>query len=252
MTDLRGLDFSFRYRCFDSGALVACGQEPDAASVLHGLPVRRPPTYRGQINYPGLFWSATTSGLLIYESLLELDRLWFADFDIGTVWIATQPFEITGLVGGKPRRHIPDLMLTMSDGQIHIVDVKPASRVDLPDVAAVFDWTSHVYDDPGWDYEVWSGEPVTRMANIRFLGSTRRSDLVDSAMATLLLDVFRDGQTVADLLDAVSGVESDRSLSRTALIHLIWRQAFACDLARPLSTSTVLRQGKGSWDECNS
>ena len=42
MADLRGLDLSFRYRCFDSGALVVCGQELDVESVLHGLPVRRP------------------------------------------------------------------------------------------------------------------------------------------------------------------------------------------------------------------
>lgn len=252
MTDIRGLDFSFRYRSFDSGALVVCGHELDVASVLNGLPVRRPPTYRGQINYPGLFWSATTCGLLIYESLLELDRLWFADFDIGTTWIATQPFEISGLVGGKSRRHIPDLMLKMGDGQIRIVDVKPASRVALPEVAAVFDWTSRVCTDLGWDYEVWSGESATTMANIRFLGSTRRIDLVDSKMATLILDVFRDGQTVADLLDAVSEVDSVRSLARTALIHLMWRQALACDLACPLAPSTVLRRGKGSLDECNS
>lgn len=149
------------------------------------------PTYRGQINYPGLFWSATTGGLLIYESLLDVERLWFADFDIGVTWIATQPFKITGRVGGKSRRHIPDLMLRLGDGQIRIVDVKPASRVDLPDVAAVFDWTSRVCADLGWDYEVWSGEHATRLANIRFLGSTRRSELVDSASQGMVAGWFQ-------------------------------------------------------------
>lgn len=189
---------------------------------------------------------------MIYESLLELERLWFADFDTGVVWIATQPFEITGRVGGKSKRHIPDLMLQMRDGRIRVVDVKPASRVDLPDVAAVFDWTSRVCDDLDWDYEVWSGEPATRLAHIRFLGSIRRGELADSAVVTLIMDVFRDGQSVADILVAVSRLGPTQSQTRTALIYLLWNQVLTYDLARPLTDLTVLRRGKGVLDECNS
>ena len=43
--------------------------------------MRVPPTYRNQRNYPGLFWAATNERTLVYESLLELDWLWLADFD---------------------------------------------------------------------------------------------------------------------------------------------------------------------------
>lgn len=48
----------------------------DGTAVVRGRPVRTFPSYRGQRNYPGLFWCATTRSLVGYESLLERDRLW--------------------------------------------------------------------------------------------------------------------------------------------------------------------------------
>lgn len=35
--------------------------------------------------------------MLVYESLLKLDRLWLADFDPSIVGICTQPLQVTGL-----------------------------------------------------------------------------------------------------------------------------------------------------------
>jgi hypothetical protein len=40
---------------------------------------------------PGWYWSATTSGHIVFESRLELARLLLADFDPNVVAIATQP-----------------------------------------------------------------------------------------------------------------------------------------------------------------
>jgi hypothetical protein len=45
------------------------------------------PTYRGQRNHLGLLWTSTTRSLVRYESLLERDRLWLADFDPSVRWV---------------------------------------------------------------------------------------------------------------------------------------------------------------------
>jgi hypothetical protein len=63
----------------------------DAAAVVAGAPARSFPTYKGQRNYPGLLWTATTGTLVGYESLLERDRLWLADFDRLCVGSAGSP-----------------------------------------------------------------------------------------------------------------------------------------------------------------
>jgi hypothetical protein len=62
--------------------------EVDGAAVVRGGPVRAFPTYKGRRNYPGWLWTATTSSLIGYESLLERDRVWLADFDPSVRWIA--------------------------------------------------------------------------------------------------------------------------------------------------------------------
>ncbi|MGP5386612.1 hypothetical protein [Brachybacterium tyrofermentans] len=80
---------TLRY-CTVAGDEVATTREQARADlIIEGLPVRVPPTYRGQWSYPGLFWAATTDRTLVYESLLALDRLWLADFDPGIMGIGS-------------------------------------------------------------------------------------------------------------------------------------------------------------------
>ena len=56
------------------------------------VPWRRARTRRGQVHYSGAYFSATTGGLVAYESRLELARLLLADFDPRVRWIYAQPF----------------------------------------------------------------------------------------------------------------------------------------------------------------
>ena len=87
-------------------------RDVDLVRVGRALPVRRIRSRAGQRHYPGLFWSATTGGHVPYESRLELDRLWLADFDPDVSWIAAQPMWIVGRDGDTLRRHAPDLLLS--------------------------------------------------------------------------------------------------------------------------------------------
>ena len=119
-------EVSLRYCNVAGDEVTTTWREARAELIVEGLPVRIPPAYRGQGNYPGLFWSATNRRTLVYESLLELDRLWLADFDPTVVGIATQPFQITGSGTGAQPSHVPDVLLVHVDRTVTLVDVKPA------------------------------------------------------------------------------------------------------------------------------
>ena len=56
------------------------------------MPVRGFPSYKGQRNHVGRWWTATTRSLVGYESWLERDWLMLLDFDPDVVGIAAQPF----------------------------------------------------------------------------------------------------------------------------------------------------------------
>ena len=111
----------------DGERVVSSVSEEMIARLARAQPVRFPPSYAGQRHYPGLCWTRTTRGHVVYESLMERDRILLADYDSSVTWIAPQPFWIQGSFGGRQRRHCPDLLLTRADGTFVVVDVKKPS-----------------------------------------------------------------------------------------------------------------------------
>jgi hypothetical protein len=70
------------------------------------MPVRGFPSYKGQRNRVGRWWTATTGSLVGYESWLERDWLMLLDFDPDVVGIAAQPFWLLWTTPeGKPCSH---------------------------------------------------------------------------------------------------------------------------------------------------
>jgi hypothetical protein len=84
----------------------------EACQVNFGMakPLRKPPAYRGQRNFPGWWWSATTRTHVLYESWLERHYIVEADRDARVTGISGQPFALTWPSGKKRDAiHFPDL-----------------------------------------------------------------------------------------------------------------------------------------------
>lgn len=155
----------------DSGVPVATtSAAADPHRIIRGLPVRKVRSHPHQRHYSGMFWSATNRDHVVYESRLELDRLWLADYAPDVVRIAAQPMWLCGRDGKDLRRHVPDLLLEHADGGFTVVDVKPATLARRDEVAQVFAWTERVCASRGWSYEVWMGADPVVLANLRVHG----------------------------------------------------------------------------------
>ncbi|KAA0021785.1 TnsA-like heteromeric transposase endonuclease subunit [Antrihabitans cavernicola] len=217
----------------------------DGDRAVHGLPVRRIRSFAGQRNYSGLFWSVTTGGHVWYESLLELDRLWLADFDPEVVWIASQPVYLTGMDVAVRRRHTPDLLLKRRDGGFLVVDVKPEKFARLREVAEVFDWTGRVCSARGWRYEVWCGASATLLANVRWISSARRTELIDRAALDAVTSVGEAGMTIAEIWRAASSVVAE-PLVKPAVMHLLWTHSWETELSVPLSGQSRITSVTGA------
>ena len=160
--------------------------------IVASAPWRTFRWHGGQQHYSGTYWAASESGLVIYESRLELARLIFADFDVEVQRIAAQPFLLRCPVDGKERRHIPDYLLLTNTGPV-IVDVKPRRRLASKTVAFTFEWTRSVLTARGWRYEVWSEPPPIELENVRFLAGYRRAWLFDPDVLDVVRSVVREG-----------------------------------------------------------
>jgi TnsA-like endonuclease N terminal len=213
----------------------------DAGVLAQSSPWRVFRWRHGQAHYSGWYWASTTGSHVVYESRLELARLLLADFDHSVVAIAAQPFCVSARVGGRERRHVPDFLLVEADGGVTVVNVKPASQLELPKVAEALGWAGKLFADKGWRHEVWSGTCAVVLSNVRFLAAYRRGDRVD-ADAVAAIERETTGVTNIGEVEARFANSFGVEASRPALLHLIWQGVLRARLDAPLSASTVLER----------
>lgn len=195
---------------------------------------RKPPAYRGQRNFPGWWWSATTRSHVLYESWLERHHVIEADRDARVVAISGQPFELTWPVGQKQARHVPDLFCRMLGGQAVVTDCRPVSKADekFRHKAAV---TAAACSHIGWDYRLVGEPDPVWAANLRWLAGYRHPRFGEEHLEELLVSLFASAQP----LSAARQV-GDPIRIRPVLFHLLWRGRLSADLGRPLGETTIL------------
>ena len=220
-------------------ATVTCGLDRlSVDEVLAGGPVREFRWYRGRKHYSGWYWSATSGGLVAYESRLELARIMLADFDPEVTGIAAQPFQLSGRDVGVLRRHVPDLLLKRADGGVLVVDVKPAHRLDDATVRAVFDWTATVVGWRGWRFEAWCGADAVLLSNVAFLAGYRRPLVVDQS---LLGEVLAAAAACQDTIAGTErAVDAPPARVRPVVLHLLWTGRLRTDLGTPIGPGSRL------------
>jgi hypothetical protein len=227
------------WRTSDGEEVGGLVREVELGAVLTARPWRTFRWFKGQRHYSGIWWSATESDHVIYESRLELARLLFADFDPTVRRIIAQPFLLVADIDGRRRRHIPDYLLLTEDGPV-VVDVKPRRRLDSPIVASTFAWTRRVLEARSWAYEVWTEPDPVVLENVRFLAGYRRPWLFDPDVLDRARSAMREGGSLGEAIRAVDDVPAE--IAKPAVLYLLWRQEFVIEMRRPLSSACVVRR----------
>lgn len=199
-------------------------------------PVRAFPSYQGQRNFPGLWWSSTMGGHVGYESWLERDHAVLLDFDTDVVAFAPQPFWLFFRDGLRVRRHAPDWFARMGDGSALVLDCRPDDRIKPKDEAA-FAATAQACRSVGWSYQrVGAPEPV-RMENVRWLAGYRHPRFANPEVAAALAATFVAPRR---LWDGAAGVGRPMTVL-PVVYHLLWRRTLEVDLQAPLSMESMVR-----------
>lgn len=194
------------------------------------VPARSFPSFKGQRNFPGWWWSSTMEEHVGYESWLERDHAMMLDFDPQVVAFASQPFWLHWPAEDGPRRHLPDYFARRADGVGVVIDVRADDRIEPVDAEA-FAVTAAACAEVGWQFRRVGALGAVLCANVRWLSRYRhprcgrREDL-----AAVLLDVFAQPEPL------LAGVEKvgDRLVVLPVLYHLMWRRLLAADLASAL------------------
>lgn len=189
------------------------------------LPVRPFTSFKGQKNFTGEYWAATSRSQVGYESWVERDAAVALDFDPAVVALASQPFELTWMDGRREREHTPDYFARLVDGTGVVVDVRPQDLVD-EDTAEVFAFTARVCEAVGWQFRHVGDLDQPYRVNLRWLARYRHRRCFRAPVADELREVF------AEPLPLFAGADrvGDRLAVLPVLYHLLWRHELLTDL----------------------
>ncbi|WP_202534625.1 TnsA-like heteromeric transposase endonuclease subunit [Streptomyces sp. SID3212] len=202
-----------------------------------GLPVRGFPSYRGQRNFPGLYWSATTGGHMGFESWLERDHAMLLDFTPEVTGLLSQPLWLFWQNDkGRAVSHAPDYFARFEDGRGLLVDCRPLDRIDERS-AAKFAVTRLACEAVGWGYRVVGMVDTVRIANVRWLAGYRHPRRATAAGLTeRLMAVF----SVPSPLVGQASLLGDPIAVLPAVFHLLWAGRLRADLSKPLTDTTLV------------
>ncbi|MGW6838975.1 TnsA-like heteromeric transposase endonuclease subunit [Streptomyces sp. NPDC054949] len=199
--------------------------------------VRSFASFKGQKNFTGEYWAATSRTHVGYESWVERDAAMALDFDPAVVALASQPFRLGWTDGERERGHTPDYFARLLDGTAVVVDVRPENLVDKG-TAEVFAFTARVCEAVGWQFRHVGDLDQPYRVNLRWLARYRHRRCHRAPVADRLRKVF------ADPLPLLAGAErvGDRLAVLPVLYHLLWGHELTADLVTaPLGADTLVR-----------
>jgi hypothetical protein len=199
--------------------------------------VRSFPSYRGQRNWPGLWWSATLGRHVGYESWLERDHAMMLDFDSAVVGFASQPFWLF-FPGedGRMRRHAPDWFARRADGQGVVIDCRPDGRIKSRDEEA-FEATRQACAQVGWQYQRVGALEALLAQNVRWLAGFRHPRYAVEDVDEQVVAAF----TAPGRLLATVTTVGDPIAVLPVVFHLMWRQALIVDLRVRLEMDALVQ-----------
>lgn len=199
------------------------------------LPARSFPSYRGQRNFPGLYFAACTGRHVGFESWLERDEAMAMDFDPLVAAFAPQPFRLSWVAAGGRRSHVPDFFARCVDGTAVVVDCRPLNRIKPRD-REVFDATAVICAQAGWGFRLVGGHDPVWLANVRWLAGYRHGRYRIEPTVSRLLRVFAEPLPLAEGAAAAG----DRIAVLPVLYHLLWAHRLRADLATRLEGTSVV------------
>ena len=213
--------------------LVECAVVP----LEFAAAVRSFPSYRGQRNWPGLWWSATMGAHVGYESWLERDHAMLLDFDSEVIAFAAQPFWLLFHAGeGSARTHAPDFFARRRDGTGLVVDCRPDDRIRARDAEA-FAATEGACELVGWEYRRVGAAESVMVENVRWLAGYRQPRFLQPMIARELLTVFAERRPLL----AGAWMVGSPLMVMPVLFHLLWVGRLRVDLGTALSDTTMVR-----------
>lgn len=194
------------------------------------------PSYRGQRNWPGLWWSATLGRHVPYRSWLARDHAMELDFDLRVVGFAARPFWLHFRDGLQDRRHAPDFFARHADGTGVVIDSR-AMRGSTRRTDAGCAAMALACEQAEWEYRLLGELEEPRASTLRWLAGFRHPRFGDDRRAAALDSRCEKAGGSVPLGVLLHPEDGDMTVP-TVVFHQLWHQRLLVDVSVPLSEAS--------------
>lgn len=182
----------------------------------------------------GKFPSRKMNCSIHWESQLERDAVLLFEFSEGIISYREQPLTTHYELDSKIRRYTPDFEITLSTGEVQLIEVKPALKLLAPKERLRFDRIKDHFSQKGYLFRFLTDKEIrhpTLLVNLKTLVRYRSAPLSDFDKRRLINQL--GGVRTISLLDAF------RIFKNTSIWQLIDQKILFCDLRRPVNEQTI-------------
>lgn len=184
----------------------------------------------------GVFPSTKNQRMVAWESLLERDAIVLFELSPGVVAYEEQPSIELYYEDTVPRKYYPDFALTLRDGSIAHVEVKPRKKLSKRDVAQRFDQIASTYQRQSRQFWILTDEEIRRqprLANLTRCAYHLKARTSSKPTSWELLELRRRNDwTFSHLATALDGPHAVYRLLALGLAY--------CDFDSPILDSTPI------------
>lgn len=197
-------------------------------------------TRRGR-RFRGYFPSQKLGRMVAWESLLELQAILLLEFSWGVASYKEQPVLVQYFEGEKARDYYPDFEVVLASGEIVHVEVKPATKLEKPDIKAKFvAIATHYRNQRKQAFRIVTESELEREPLL-------------SNVKTLAYLAGRSGDSLPKPQELIKSLGSEpmpfrvmeAALGRETVLRLLSQGMATCDLTQVLAGDTLVALGKG-------
>lgn len=184
----------------------------------------------------GLFPSTKNQRMVAWESLLERDAIILFELSPGVVSYEEQPSVEIYYDDSSPRKYFPDFAVTLRNGSVAHVEVKPAEKLKGRTTRARFSLIAAQYERQARQFWILTDDEIRkepRLSNLKLLAYHRRETLMPLHLDTLLSALEpRTSASFADFSEVFGGP--------TLVFRLLAAGLLTCDLNEPIQNGTAI------------
>lgn len=204
-------------------------------------------TNKGNRKNTGFFPSVKNRRPIAYESLIELDYLYFLEYDKNVLSYCEQPFKINYSLNGKPRKYTPDFLVQRVN-KTTVVEIKTEKEYQkilkdekkkLVYVIASKHCTSIDHEFKFiTDKDIRFGEVLN---NIKYLFPFSRVKVPQNTKTIICNHILLSGPIrITDLIAPLCPNYSDFSKYYISILSLLYFQDIHIDMSKKISIDSII------------